>query len=66
MPFLVTYHYQSNKYPAQRNYAYDVTHDVVTWVNNMQDYKDGTYILINVLEIDERTMANWDGTLKGM
>lgn len=48
---LITYHFQHHQYPTSQGFHYSIEESAVDWIKSVQEFKDGRYILINVLEI---------------
>ena len=65
MKYLITYVYTANQTINPR-YCYDITDDPATWVGEMQEYYDGTYILLNQLPLTPELAEKYKGALKGM
>lgn len=45
---------------------YDIAKSVEEWVDEMQQYEDEEYILINAFPISEEQAEKWDGNLISM
>jgi hypothetical protein len=64
--YLITYVYQhSSDADGKVSFHYDVTDDIVAWVDRMNSLSNGPYV-VNQLAIDEHTARRWDGFLRSM
>jgi hypothetical protein len=66
---LITYHYKSKRsYSPDGSFHYDIAQSATDWIEKMEDvtFSDGTYVLINVLEITDEQAARYDGNLQSM
>ena len=63
--YLITYHFAHNHswHSEIDGFHYEITKDVEGWVDEMEQYEDGEYILINVLPINEATAKRWASKL---
>lgn len=48
------------------SFHYEIVESVEEWVDEMQQYNDEEYILINVFPISEEQAEKWDGNLKSI
>ena len=62
---LITYAYQKNG-SDHNMFCYDITKDVNEWLMSVKDYRDGRYILVNVLPITDEQAKKYEGSLSGM
>jgi hypothetical protein len=62
--FLISYAHHARGFPV--SFHYDVVDDVEAWVDRMEAFEDGPYILVNVLPISDAAAKRWDGALKSM
>lgn len=65
--YLITYacHHSCDE-DGKVSFHYDVTDDIVAWVDDVNQLPDGPYVLVNQLAIDEHTARRWDGSLRSM
>jgi hypothetical protein len=63
--FLITYHFQRLNKDHGR-FIYKVVKSVTEWIDYVQQFEDGEYVLINVLPITEEEAQRYDGSLKSM
>jgi hypothetical protein len=61
---LVTYAY--HKKDGGVSFHYSITRDIEAFIDKLNGYKDGPYIVVNVLEISEDAAKRWDGNLRSM
>lgn len=65
--YLITYVYHGNGEDGKKvSFHYDITDDIVAWVDRVNSLSDGPYVLVNQLAIDEHTARRWDGFLRSM
>lgn len=64
--YLITYAFHNSGEDVRVSFNYDVTDDIVAWVDKTNSYSDGPYVLVNQLAIDEQTARRWDGSLRSM
>lgn len=62
--YLITYAY--HKEANAVSFHYGVVESIEKWIDDMQRYKDGPYVLVNVLEISSETADRWRGSLRSM
>jgi soluble cytochrome b562 len=62
---LITYNYQKHG-ETHNSYHYAMAKSAIEWIEEMQEYKDGWYVLVNVLPVTDKWAEEHDGGLGSM
>lgn len=59
---LITYRCISN---GKESWGYAINHNINEFIEDVEQHKDGPYLIVNTVQITDEQAARWDGVIKG-